>query len=222
MTARGHQVHGIYKLDENELTLSVSIGGSRPPTAPATKAGGDSETFTLKRSLWKRHIDKKVGFTVDFPDRPTESARKDRIRGGKVTTTVYAVRDQMESLAFTLAVTPMPGRLDPREADGAIDSMQKELLDELSKHAKAKVESQRDFKAPGGISAAREVMISIRSQNPRDKATMRARLFVAGDRLFALTVSGDEDHMNSSSVWRFWNSFRPSSSEKRKDPPPRP
>src|SRR5262249_7063664 len=73
-TIKGNSVHGIYKLDGDDLTLTVSLSGTRPGDF-ATRTGGDSETFILKRSQWERYSDKNYGFAADFPTRPTESKR---------------------------------------------------------------------------------------------------------------------------------------------------
>ena len=110
LTVRGNLIHGIYKLDGDDLTLTVSPGGLRPPAEFATKTGGDSETFLLKRSQWERYTDKAFGFAADFPAKPTETHRDIRTQAGKVKSTVYTARGEKEKLSFEVSVTPMPVR----------------------------------------------------------------------------------------------------------------
>src|SRR5262249_27015798 len=64
-------IRGIYKLDGDNLTLSLGIGAARP-TEFATKAGGDNEVFLLRRNHWERYADKGNGFSVEMPGRPEE------------------------------------------------------------------------------------------------------------------------------------------------------
>ncbi len=216
LTARGNQIHGIYKLDGDDLTLSVSLGGLRPPGEFATKTGGDSETFTLKRSLWVRYTDKTFGFTADFPAKPTETKRDDSTPAGQVTTTIYTARGDKEKLSFAVSVTPMPGPLNMREAEEAIEAVLKAIVSEADKSGKVKVESEGKFKPPGSVTAAREYTISLKIRNEKDQ-TIRVRLYAAGDRVYALTATGTDEEAKSLIVGRFWSYFR--LPQPKKDPP---
>jgi hypothetical protein len=199
----------------------VSIGGPQRPAEFATKAGGDTETFTLKRSKWERYTDKTFGFVADFPGKPAESKREETLPGGggKVTVYHYTARGDTERLSYTVSVTPLPAKLDAKEAEAALDAAQKAILAEAQKTAKTKVEPEGRFKPPPGVSAARELTISLEVPNAKDRDAMRVRLYVAGDRLYGLIVTGPEEATRSAYVGRFWSSFRPTPPEKKKDPP---
>ena len=196
-TAKGNTIHGIYKLDGDEPTLPVSPGGLRPPGEFSTKTGGDSETFILKRSLCERHTDKTFGFTADFPAKPTETKRDDTTSAGKVTTTIYAAHGDMDRLTYSLSVTPLPpARFDTREAREAreveaLDAMQKAILAEAEKGAKAKVESEGKFKQPGGVLAARDDDPA-GTPNSKDKAMRVAPRRATGHTLTVTVGRGDE------------------------------
>lgn len=218
LSARGNLIHGIYKLDGDNLTLSVSLGGLRPPTEFATKTGGDSETFILKRSLWERYTDKTFGFTADFPAKPIETTRDIRTSAGKTKTTVYTARGEMEKLSFAVSVTPMPNPLNTREAEEAIEAVLKAIVNEADKSGKVKVESEGKFKPPGNVTAAREYTISLKVRDDKDQA-IRVRLYAAGDRVYALTATGTEEEAKSPNVGRFWSTFR--LPPPKKDPPQR-
>lgn len=221
LTARGNAIHGIYKLDGDDLILTVSLGGMRPPLEFATKVGGDSETFILKRSQWQRYSDKTHGFAIDFPTKHTESKREDSIPSGKATTTIFTSHDDAEKLTFALSVTPIPMPFGMREGDAALDAALKSLVAELEKTGKVKTEQEGKFKQPGGVGPAREFTISWERSNAREKSLIRARLYVVADRVFALTAMGNEEIIKSPNVMRFWNSFVPPLPLK-KEPPPKP
>src|SRR5262245_52623372 len=51
LAGKNSVLRGIYKLDGDNLTLSLGIGATRP-TDFTTKAGGDSEVFQLRRNRW--------------------------------------------------------------------------------------------------------------------------------------------------------------------------
>lgn len=221
LTTRGNLIHGIYKLDDDELTLTVSLGGLRPPGEFATKAGGDSETFLLKRSLWERYTDKTHGFVVDLPPRLTETTRNDAIPGGKAATSIVTARDDSEKLTFAVSVTPMPGPLGMREGEAALDAALKTLVADVEKLGKVRTEAEGKFKQPPGVGAAREYTITWAKPNSKEKGAMRARLYAAGDRVYALTATGSEDAVRSPTVYRFWSSFGPPLPPPKKDPPPK-
>src|SRR5262245_45447230 len=83
-------IKGIYKLEGDDVVMSLSIGGMRP-TEFATKTGGDTETFTLKRIKWERYTDKTFGFSIDLPGKPEERVRKADTPAGMVTSTFFVV-----------------------------------------------------------------------------------------------------------------------------------
>jgi len=210
LTTKGNTARGIYKLDGDDLVVCVSIGGSQRPTEFATKAGGDTETFTLKRSKWERYSDKAFGFSVEFPGKPAESKRDE--------TTTYTFRSEMDRVSYAASVTPLPGRLDAKGAEAALDAAQQAAVAEAEKTAKAKVESEGKLnKPPPGVWASREVTISMEMTESKDKGAMRVRMFVAADRLYTLTVTGAEEGTKSPSAARFLGSFRPPN--EKKDPP---
>jgi len=218
LTTKGNRALGIYKLDGDDLTICMSMGGSRPSEF-ATRAGGDTETFTLKRNRWERYTEKGLGFSIDFPGRPSESKRTIDAPGGAVTVRVLSVRSDVERITYSVTVTPLAGKLAPSEVESVLDLAQKTVVAELDRDAEATVEAESKLtSAPAGVSSARELTVTMRLPQSRDRGTMRVRLYVAGEKLIALAVNGTEEVARSPSVTRFWNSFR-IPGEKRKDFP---
>ncbi len=208
LTAKGNTLHGVYKLDGDDLTMCICIGGT-PPTEFATKAGGDTEIFTLKRTKWERYTDQAFGFTVDLPGKPTEKTQEVETPTGRATTTIFTVGSEMERVSYVVSVTPMPAKLDAKSAEAALDAVQKAMLAEVEKAAKAKVESEKPvFKAPNAFSATRELTIGIETADAKEKGVMRVRLLVAGDRLYTLTATGTEESIKTPGVGQFWGSFK--------------
>lgn len=203
LTAKAVTIRGVYRFDGDDLTLCLSIGPNRP-TDFATKAGGDTEVFTLKRSRWERYSDKAAGFGVDMPGKPEERKRD--------ATTVQVVKSEPERVTYLLAVTPLAGPPDEKAAEAALDATRTALLAEAAGPARATVESERTFKV--GLATVRELTIGLEADG-KDKLGARVRLFAAGDRAFGLMVAGSEDGVRAANTGRFWNSFRLAGEKKR-------
>jgi uncharacterized protein (TIGR03067 family) len=209
LTTKGNVLNGIYKLDGDDLTICLSIGGKRPAEF-ATKPGGDLvETFVLKRSNWETFTEKAVGFSVDLPSKqPTVKSQNIDTPAGSSTMTTYTVRSEMERVSYSVSVTLLPGKLDAKDIEAALDSAQKALIADVDSSGKAKVEPEGKFKAPPGLTAARELTISFERPDSKDRGAMRARLLVSGDYLYTLSIAGNEEGTRSPNVFRFWNSFK--------------
>jgi uncharacterized protein (TIGR03067 family) len=211
LTTKGNTARGIYKLDGDDLTICVSLVGPRP-TEFATKTGSDTETFTLRRNRLEKYTDKAFGFTVDFPGKPVESKHPAEIAGGKATATVYTAHNDAEHITYSVAVTPLPGRFDTREAEAVLEAAQKAALAGIDKSANAKIDSDgRPFKPPGGgggVSATREFTLATTLADGKEKGAMRVRLYVAGDRLYAQSVAGPEEATRGPWAGQFFGSFR--------------
>lgn len=203
LTAKAVTIRGIYRFDGDDLTLCLSVGPNRP-TEFATRAGGDTEVFTLKRSRWERYADKATGFSVDLPGKP-EERRHDA-------TTVQVVKSESERVSYLVAVTPVAGTPDDKAADAALDATKAALLTEAVGTAKAAVESERTYKV--GLASVRELALTVEVEG-KDKAAARVRLFAAGDRAFGLMVAGTEDGVRAANTGRFWNSFRLAGEKKK-------
>jgi uncharacterized protein (TIGR03067 family) len=217
LTSKGIRALGIYKLDGDDLTICVSLGGSRPNEF-VTRAGGDSETFSLKRNRWERYSEKGL-FSIDLPGRPTESKRNIDSPGGKSTVRVLTVRNDLERISYSVTITPFSGKLTPDDTELALDTAQKAILGDLDRDANAIVESESKLpNMPAGVSAAREFTVAMRIPQSRDRGAMRVRLYVSDEWIVGLIVSGPDELARSPSVGRFWNSFR-TPADKRKDPP---
>lgn len=200
-------LRGIYKLDGDNLTLSVGIGATRP-TEFATKAGGDSEVFQLRRNRWERYFHKAAGFEVLMPGRP-EERRYDV--DGKVTT-FYPVPHEPERVTYLVAVAQLPAKPDAKQAAAALEGVRTAILSEIDAKAKpVAVEPDGAFREGkgGGAYAGREVTVTLESAGGKAKETVRVRLFVVGDRAYGLAVHGPDDAVKAANVGRFWGTFRP-------------
>ncbi|MCE9564792.1 MAG: TIGR03067 domain-containing protein [Planctomycetes bacterium] len=205
LMAKAVVIRGIYKFEGEELVLCLSIGANRP-TEFATKPGGDTEIFTLKRSRWERHTDKLIGFSVEMPGKPEERKREVTTPAGKATTTIQVVRSEAERVSYLTSVTPFPGPLDEKELAAALEAVKTSLLAEVDSDAKATTESEKDIKIGG--QPVKELLIGLEVLDSKDKGAARVRLFASGDRLYGLMVIGTEEGVKAANVSRFWNSFR--------------
>ncbi len=204
LTAKTVNVRGIYKFDGDELTLCLSIGPNRPAEF-ATKVGGDTEIFTLKRSRWERYADKATGFTVEMPGKPEERKRE--------TTTFQIVKSEAEHVSYLVSVTQLPGPLDEKGTETALDAAKNSLLAEVDSRARATTETEKSFKA--GSQTGKEQTLSLDVLDSKDKSAARVRLFVSGDRVYGLMVAGTEEGMKTANTTRFWNSFRIAGEKKK-------
>jgi uncharacterized protein (TIGR03067 family) len=215
LATKGNRALGIYKLEGDDLTICLSLGGSRPADF-ATRAGGDTETFTLKRNRWERYSEKGLGFSIEFPGRPTESKRPPAGGTDQATLRVLSVQSELDGAHYAVTIAPLSGTLTGADAERALDEAQKRLVAEHGDDSRTTIESQP--KAPAGVSAARELTIVRQAERPRDRGATRVRLYVAGERLISLAISGTEESVRSPNATRFWNSFR-TPTDKRKDFP---
>jgi len=198
-------LRGIYKLESDDLTLSLGIGAGRP-TEFATKTGGETETFTLKRSKWEKYTHPATGFTVEMPGKPEEITREpDTV--GESATTLFVVRSEMERLTYSVSMTSHSSKLTAKQAEMAFEAAVKVALTAVSPDAKA-TETERTTPKGAGGSPAKEFAFTLEFPDVKEKGSARARAFVNGDRLFVLTVIGSEESTKSPSVSRFWGSFR--------------
>ena len=207
LTTKGNKAFGIYKLDGDNLTICISLGGSRPGEF-ATRVGGDTELFTLKRNRWERFSEKGLGFSVDLPGKPVESSREIKLRGERIDSRSFTIRDDLERASYTVTVTELESK-NARDAEEALDKVWKAMLADLDEETDAKVESERKIvNLPPGILDGREYAIAVRRPKSKDPGAMRVRLYASSNHLFALVVNGTDEVTRSPNVTRFWNSFR--------------
>ncbi len=200
LTGKNLVVRGIYALDGDDLSLSFGIGGGRP-TEFTTKPGGDSETFTLKRSRWERHLDREHGFSVEFPGKPEE-----RLGAGTPVVTTLRFVSEMERMTYIVTVTPVRGKPTGKELLSVFDAAVRDAITEGNKSVTIAVESEVPFKAAG--LSGREVTLDLGNPEGGEKAAARARVLSASERVYVLAVVGAEESVRSPSVGRFWSSFR--------------
>ncbi len=212
---KGGALKGIYKIDGDDLVMCVSIGGSRPADF-ATKAGVPAETFTLRRSRWERHTNKSFGFSVEMPGHIEEWTRNIDGVGGPALTTFFVAPHDDEKSMYMLAVTPLPGKLEGKDAEDALQTARKSLIAEVAGMVKVMANPDRDFKA-NGIDG-KELSMTTEIPNSQESGNIRVRLFIVGDQMFGLMVAGPEEIGRSRNVDRFWGSFRKLGAEKSPRP----
>lgn len=219
LTARGNTAHGIYKLNGDDLMICVSLGGLRPKDF-ATRPGGDTETFTLKRNRWERYSDmKRLGFSIEFPGKPVETKREVDGPGGRVEATVLTVGSEMDRLAYSVTTLSLSDKAEPGSAESALDTVQKAIMSGIDPDTNPRVERQaKADRLPAGVWAARELTIATQSPRSKDWNASRVRIYLADDRIHILTVSGTEEVTKSQNVSRFWFSFR-TTADKSRNPP---
>jgi uncharacterized protein (TIGR03067 family) len=195
---------GIYKLESDDLTICVSNGGPRP-TQFATKAGGDTETFTLKRDRWVQFTDADYGFTIEMPVKPEEKQRDLDTAAGMTSVKLLVARSEMERVTYVLAVARLPGKLNPKEADAAMTATRNLALAEAYPGARSREEKKNPPpKGPGMGGQEYEVVLDLPKTN--DRAVARVRQSVAGERLFVLLAAGPGDAIRTENLARFWSS----------------
>jgi uncharacterized protein (TIGR03067 family) len=209
LSVRGMTVRGVYKLDGDDLTLCLSAGGERPGGF-ATRPGGDAEVFTLRRSRWERHADKAGGFSVELPAKPEERKRDLDTPAGRRTATVFVARDKADPVTYLAAVVPLAP-----DAGKAADEAEKGLKKVLVEEAGGGAVSAEEVRSSSPFGATvREVTLTLEAAAGKEKLTARARLFVAGDRLYALMAVGSDEAVRNGYVTWFWNSYRPVTGKK--------
>jgi uncharacterized protein (TIGR03067 family) len=219
LTTKGIKARGIYKLDGDDLTICVSLGGQRPNDF-TTRPGGDTETFSLRRNRWERYssLDRN-GFAIDFPGKPSETKRDIDYLGNKVDVTLLSVRNEMDRTSYSVMIIPLPGKPDMVEAESAIDGARKSFLAAIDPGSDASLGAERNItNPPAGIEAGREFTITAQNAQSRERSNTRVRVYVTAQHIYILAVTGADDANRGSTVTPFWGSFR-TATDRRKDFP---
>ena len=214
LPTRGVTFRGIYKLDGDDLTICMSNGGSRP-TDFATKAP-DIETFTLKRGHWERYVDRDYGFNVEMPGKPEERRRDIETPAGKLAGLVLVVPSEMEHVTYVLVAARLPNKPDAKDVDALLAAAKTAALAEVYPTATTSQEEKKPKPKMAGATP-QELTLTLDLPGSKDRAAARARLFVAGDRLYVLMVAGSEEGTKSPNVLQFWNAFRQPADKKGKN-----
>lgn len=214
---RGHTARGIYKLEGDELVLCLSMGGPRPASF-STRGRKDTEMFTLRRSLWERYTEPKLGFTVEAPGQWQVQLEQLDLPSGSVPMWVYQTSAVKERLIFTLVVVTLRGRPGgAKSLEALFEAAQRTLSKQFGEEAQRE---DAKIKVPW---PAREV--TLRRSVEKGSALLRARLYLIGERLYVLAVQGPEEQVRTAAP-RFWATFRPPPAESKKgepkkEPPPK-
>jgi uncharacterized protein (TIGR03067 family) len=205
LTVKDHVIRGIYKFENDELFLCVSMGGSRP-TEFSTKAGTDCERFVMKRSRWISYTE-KTGFVVEIPGKPEERTRKTETAAGEVSCSLLIVRSETERVSYLVSTAPLARKLNEKEQDELIDAFKKTLLTEMAVSPSIPPEPAKEFKTSNY--SGREWTIATDMMGSKDKVVAKIRIFVSGDKIYGLMVTGlDEAARSRINAERFWDSFK--------------
>jgi len=213
LPARNVTFRGIYQLDEDDLTICVSMGGPRP-TAFATKAGTDTELFRLRRDRWVQLSDPDLGFAVEMPTQPDERARDLDTAAGMTSAKFFVSKSEEDRIGYVFGVARLPGKLTNKEADAALAAARSLALAELYPGARARPEKKDPPPKGGGGS---ELVLTLDVPNSKDRVVARVRQSVAGDRLYVFAAAGPDDAIRPENLARFWGSFRSPPGKKGKN-----
>jgi uncharacterized protein (TIGR03067 family) len=204
LVLKGNTLRGIYKFDNDNLVLCISIGGPRP-TEFITKAGGDCEIFTMRRSLWEKYTDKTFGFTVELPGKVEERQRKVETAAGPVPCSLRMVKGDADHLSCLVSIVPLTMKKEGKELEKLMEAVRKIMLVELAGSANSTYESDKEFQTTWY--AGREWSMEVEVPTLKDKGLAKVRMFLAEDHLYGLLVLGAEEPMRLRAA-RVWDSFR--------------
>jgi hypothetical protein len=125
----------------------------------------------------------------------------------------------MDRLAYSVTTFPLTNKLDSMDAESVLDAIQKSIAAEIDPDENPKVEPQaKPERVPAGLLAGRELTITTQPPRSKDRTATRVRVYLIGDRIYILSVSGTDEVMKSPNASRFWNSFR-TPADKSRNPP---
>jgi len=207
LTVKNSTLRGIYKLDNDELVLCLSMAGARP-TEFMTKTGGDCERIAMKRSKWEKFADKTLGYSVELPGKPEERTRKLDSSTGQLACSLRLVRGDNERANYLVSILQLPrtlGDKDEKELEEMKEVLKKAMLSEIGATASTAAKSAVEPKL--NTNTAREWTITADVTGSMNKITARIRWFAVGDKLFGLMATGGEEVTRSRTVGLFLNSF---------------